>query len=321
MNWHEIVLKVDSKEVEIAIGILSECGIDGLIIEDSSVFDDLMRDKSHWDYADDSLTSFEEGISVLKGYVRENTDLKELMETLSKRLKEAFSERGNPSFDLKAAPLLDQDWNTEWKKYFKPLKIGRRIVIKPTWESLDEAFLDLSEKRIVIELDPGLAFGTGTHETTRLCLEFLEEHVRKGMRVLDIGCGSGILSLAAAKLGASEVIGVDFDADAVAVARANIEKNREKETCRVIHGDLLEALEEPADLMVANIIYDVILQLLDTASSFIKPGGIFIASGIIEEKTSQIMQAVEASDAFDLIEARRDNGWTALLMRRREGFA
>jgi ribosomal protein L11 methyltransferase len=318
MDWYEIVLKIDNEIAEAAIGILAEKGIEKLVIEDESILDDLRRDKSHWDYADDLLISVEKGKTVLKGYVDQGNDIKSLIGDLRKALEEMVVISGQGKFELSVETMKNQDWNTEWKKYFKPIKIGKGIIIKPSWESLDEESTICSAGSIVIELDPGLAFGTGTHETTSMCLEFLEKHIRKGMTVYDIGCGSGILALAAAKLGASIALGIDMDGDAVKAAKENVKNNKEEEVCKIIHGDLLRDLSEPADLLLANIIFDVIIQLLETAVPFVKKGGFFIASGILEEKTDEILEIVEKSDDFDLIEKKTENGWTAMVLKRRD---
>jgi ribosomal protein L11 methyltransferase len=318
MDWYEIVLKIDNAIAEAAIGILAEKGIEGLLIEDESILDDLHRDKNRWDYADDSLISTEKGKTVLKGYVDQSNDIQSLIGDLRKGLEEVARRNGQGEFELSVETLKNQDWNIEWKKYFKPIKIGKGIIIKPSWESIDEESPICSAGSIVIELDPGLAFGTGTHETTRMCLEFLEKHIRKGMTVYDIGCGSGILALAAAKLGASIALGIDMDGDAVKAAKENVENNNEEEVCKIIHGDLLRDLSEPADLLLANIIFDVIIQLLETAVPFVKKGGLFIASGILEEKTDEMLEIVERSDDFDLLEKKTENGWTAIVLKRRD---
>ena len=318
MDWYEIVVTIDNEIAEAAIGAFSEKGIDGLLIEDESILRDLSRDKKRWDYADDSLVSVEKGKTVLKGYVEQDNDIELLLEDLKNHLKKIVERSGRGEFEINLEAMENQDWNTEWKKYFKPIKIGKGIVIKPSWESIDEESSISSRDSIVIELDPGLAFGTGTHETTRMCLEFIEKYIKKGMKVYDVGCGSGILALAAAKLGASEVLGIDLDGDAVKAAKENVKINKEEEICKIVQGDLLSDLSGPADLLMANIIFDVILELLETAVPFVKKGGCFIISGILEEKTDQMIKAIKASKDFDLIEKKTDNGWSAMVLERRE---
>ncbi len=318
MDWNEIVLKVDNVIAEAAIGILGEHGIEGLVIEDESILDDLSRDRGRWDYVDESLISFEKGKTVLKGYIGQDNELNSFIRDLRRSLELAVERFGRGEFELKAEPLKNRDWNTEWKKYFKPIKIGDKIIIKPSWESLDKGNSIFSEDGIVIELDPGLAFGTGTHETTKMCLEFVEKYIEKGIKAYDIGCGSGILALAAAKLGAAEVLGIDMDGDAVKAAKENVKKNNEEKTCIIKQGDLLKDLDEPADLLIANIIFDVVLSLLETAAPFVKKSGLFIASGILEEKTKEMTDAVDESEYFDLLESKTENGWTAMVLKRRD---
>jgi len=318
MDWNEIVLKVDNVVADAVIGILAEHGIEGLVIEDESIIDDLCRDRNRWDYVDESLVSVEKGKTVFKGYIGQDRELDLLISDLRGSLETAIERIGQGKFELKAEPLKNRDWNTEWKKYFKPIKIGNRIIIKPSWESLHEADSIFSEDSIVIELDPGLAFGTGTHETTRMCIEFVEKYMKNGMKVYDIGCGSGILALAAAKLGAAEALGIDMDGDAVKAAKENVKINKAEETCIIKQGDLLKDLDSPADLMIANIIYDVVLNLLDTAVPFVKKSGFFIASGILEEKTEEMLDAVDDSAYFDVLEIKTENGWTAMVLKRRD---
>lgn len=318
MDWNEIVLKVDNVMADAAMGILTEKGIDGLVVEDESILDDLSRDSSRWDYVDESLISVEKGKTVFKGYVGQDKDLDLLLSDLRVSLEAAIKQHGQGKFELNAEPLKNRDWNEEWKKYFKPIKAGKRIVIKPSWESIDEEDAILSEDSLVIELDPGLAFGTGTHETTRMCLEYAEKYVENGMKVYDIGCGSGILALAAAKLGASDVLGIDMDADAVKAAKENAIKNKVEETVKIMHGDLLDDLDSPADLLIANIIFDVVLNLLEAGAPYVKKSGLFIASGILEDKTEKMIEAVDKSEYFDLVERKTENGWTAVVLKRRD---
>jgi len=264
------------------------------------------------------LISFEKGKTVLKGYIGQDNELNSFIRDLRRSLELAVERFGRGEFELKAEPLKNRDWNTEWKKYFKPIKIGDKIIIKPSWESLDKGNSIFSEDGIVIELDPGLAFGTGKHETTKMCLEFVEKYIEKGIKAYDIGCGSGILALAAAKLGAAEVLGIDMDGDAVKAAKENVKKNNEEKTCIIKQGDLLKDLDEPADLLIANIIFDVVLSLLETAAPFVKKSGLFIASGILEEKTKEMTDAVDESEYFDLLESKTENGWTAMVLKRRD---
>lgn len=313
MDWHEISLKIGDEEAEKAMGVLADCGMDSLQVQTAAIVDDLHRDKEKWDYADEDLIRVPRGCTILKGYVPADSDPGVLLSGLRARLDAVLPEGG---YALSVASLKDKDWNEEWKKHFKPIRVGQRLVIKPSWETLSETGEAEWTDRLVIELDPGLAFGTGTHETTRMCLEFMQAYVREGMRVADIGCGSGILSLAAAKLGASKVVAIDLDEDAVRSARENAVRNRVEAVCDVRRGDLVDHLDEPVDFMAANIIFEVVVGLLDTAAPFVKPGGILLVSGILAEKTEAMEKAVARSCGFERARTRTENGWTAMVLRR-----
>ena len=183
--------------------------------------------------------------------------------------------------------MHEQDWAEDGKKYYKPFRAGERLVIKPSWEPYEE-----KEGDLVLELDPGMAFGTGTHETTFMCMEQLEKYVKPGCKAIDVGCGSGILGLAAAKLGAGDVLAIDLDELAVKVAKENTEKNHLTDRVRVVHGDLLKQREEQADVIVANIIADVICALCGPVKRHLLPGGVFICSGIIREREDDVQCAL-----------------------------
>lgn len=209
---------------------------------------------------------------------------------------------------VKGITVKEEDWATAWKAYFKPIRVGKNFLIKPSWEDIQPNPEDL-----VLELDPGMAFGTGTHATTTLCLELLEDIVKPGMKVFDLGTGSGILAIAAAKLGA-EVEAVDLDPVAVRVAQENIDLNHVSEQVSVKHGDLGSVLKGQADLVVANIIADVILLLLPDLKRILKPEGEFIASGIIESRSEDVENGMREA-GLEVIDKKEDAMWVALRAR------
>lgn len=200
----------------------------------------------------------------------------------------------------------DQDWKNNWKDFYEVSEIGNSIVIKPTWEDYD------NKEKIIIELDPGMAFGTGGHETTKMCLEFIEKYLKKGDKVLDIGCGSGILSIAAKKLGADSVIGTDFDKKAVEISNEN--KNLNNVDVEFRYSDLFSNLEESGDLIISNIVAEVLVKLLDDIHNHINKNGIMILSGIISEKSNIIEEKLEEEN-FQILEKKEDDEWVAIVAR------
>jgi ribosomal protein L11 methyltransferase len=218
-----------------------------------------------------------------------------------------------PGFGLSAPTDItlkyaeEADWANEWKKYFKPVEIGSRLVIKPSWESYDA-----DPSRVVVEIDPGQAFGTGGHPTTRLCLSALERYVRPGMVVADIGTGSGILSIAAARLGASLVHATDIDSLPRTVSRENVARNSLDETVKIHEMDDFDRLARDCDLVVANIIAMTVIELIPSIRERLKPGGLFIASGIVDDRLDDVL-ATLAANGFELLESLSEEIWRATI--------
>ena len=206
----------------------------------------------------------------------------------------------------------DADWKDKWKEYFKPVRITDRLVVKPTWEEYEP-----NDGEKVIQIDPGMAFGTGTHETTSLCLKLMEKYLGdepQDKEVLDVGCGSGILSIAAALLGCRSVTGVEIDEDAVRVAEENVELNGIGDRVEILQGDLTEGIESKADIIVANLMADLVMTLSKSAKEHLKDGGIFISSGILLEKKGIVSDAVKEA-GFEIIEIAEDGEWCAIAAR------
>ena len=205
---------------------------------------------------------------------------------------------------------MEEDWINNWKQYFKPIPVGQKLLIRPTWEEVQD-----SGGRTVLDLDPGLAFGTGTHETTRLCMELLEQYVRPGMNVLDVGCGSGILSVAALLLGADKAVGVDIDELAVKTAVENAEINHVEDRFTGICGNLTDQVTGTYDIVVANIVADVIIMLTKDVEQFMKPDTVYLMSGIIDTREQDVLAAVEQH--FTIIDRKEEKGWVALSAKRK----
>jgi len=313
MKWTEITIKTTTEAVEAVTSILYEAEVGGIVIEDPNDFLFQEKDEKAWDYVDETIfdTGYE-GV-VIKAYLAEEKNVVAELEMIRekiKRLPEYGLEIGEGSVEI--SEVDDSDWADSWKKYYKPTKIGDRIVIKPTWEEYSK-----TEGELVIELDPGMAFGTGTHETTSMCIRALEEYVTPDKTVFDIGCGSGILSIVAAKLGAHRVIGGDFDEVAVKVANENVALNGVEGVVDIRLGNLLEVVEGSADIVVANIIADVIIMLSKDVPKIIKPGGIFISSGIIHEKLDLVQEAL-VSNGFDILKVEKLGEWAAVVSKKGE---
>ena len=293
MDWMEAVVHTTTMGADLVSEVLMNAGAVGTAIEDRYDVTSSKKSDGMWDMIDeDVLAKMSEDVLV-KAYFKNDASAKETLLLVGEKLRElARADLGFDagSLELESQNVHEQDWAENWKKYYTPFRAGERLVIKPSWEPYAAQAGDL-----VLELDPGMAFGTGTHETTYMCMEQLERYVTPGCKAIDVGCGSGILALAAAKLGASDVLAIDLDELAVKVAAENTQKNGLLQTVRVVHGDLLEQREEQADVIVANIIADVICFLCGPAKKHLLPGGVFICSGIIREREEDVQRALAAA--------------------------
>lgn len=252
---------------------------------------------------DENIIIGDDGQVELTAYISDEEDVSELVKSLKLSLKSM------DILDFKLEEIEDKDWGENWKKHYKPVEVGDRIVIKPSWEDYDN-----SQGRILIELDPGMAFGTGTHETTSLCLRGLESYLKPGFTVFDIGCGSGILSIAAAKLGASRVLGVDIDPLSVKTSLENIEINKVEDCVSIREGDLLDNVEGKADLVVSNILADIIISMLDDLKGHMSKNGLFISSGIINVKEESVRKSLEEK-GFEILDSIHDGEWVMIIAR------
>ncbi len=314
--WYEIKVKTTSEASEAVSNMLYEIGAEGVLIEDPNDPVYTNSKESDWDYIDieEVKMHLEYDGAVVKCYFDGAdvgaSDLEDKLTHLKGRLSqiESFGLDGGP-LTVEVKELENTDWNNEWKKHYKPFEVGNRLVIKPSWEEYEA-----TDDRLIIEIDPGGAFGSGTHETTSMCMEMLEENVTADMDVFDIGCGSGILGIAAAKLGAKSVIAVDLDEAAVMTTQENAVRNNVSDNFTVHHGNLMDVVSGKADIIVANIIADIIILLAKDLRTFMKPGGLFISSGIIDDKIDAVKEGLEAS-GFEIVEVRRRGEWAAILAR------
>jgi len=303
MNWMEMAVTVSSEGEEAVTDIFYRLGSSGVVVEDSELIREYIE-SGLWDYhifGDLEVTDR----CIVKGYLPEDERLPNKIISLREELlllKEIF-----PGWTVESDSIMvkEEDWANEWKKYFKPIETGRRFLIKPSWEKIVP-----ENDRLIIEIDPGMAFGTGTHPTTTLCLEAIEEHVRKDLMVFDIGTGSGILALAAARLGA-EVQAGDLDLMAVRIARENAVLNGVADRVRVEAGNLGEIFDGRADVVIANIIADVIIELLPQLPALMKREGIFLASGIIDTRAAEVEGKMMAA-GLRIVGRAEDSGWVMI---------
>ncbi|MPM54334.1 Ribosomal protein L11 methyltransferase [bioreactor metagenome] len=311
MKWAEISIQTSHEATEAVANIFHELGSSGVVIEDPELVNSYRR-SGIWDYTDIPEFTDTETVTV-KAYLPADDQLDEKLR-LFKRL---FDELAVHNLDrgsgvLNCHEVNEEDWSSSWKEFFHPVKIGERIVIKPSWEDyLPE------ENDLVIELDPGMAFGTGTHHTTAMCCRCLEDVIRPGVTVFDIGTGSGILSIAAAKLGADAVEAVDLDSVAVRVARENVALNDVKDIVKVAQGDLLTGITGKADVVIANIIADIIIKMAPDIPDYLNDDGYFIASGIISERLGDVSSAIVEQNLV-IEKVLEEGGWVALVVSKGE---
>lgn len=305
--WTEVRVVTTPEAAEMVAEVLENLGCHGVEFHDPN----LILDRSHWNYADfvsEQLSEQTGGEYSLSGYLPVDDRLEEGLNKLRNGIDHlrAFLPIGSGEITLKR--VAEEEWADAWKAYFHP-EIIDRVVICPSWETYQPG-----PDQVVVDLDPGMAFGTGTHPSTRLCLELLQEHLQPGDHLLDVGTGSGILAIAGAKLGAARVKAVDIDAVAVRVAAENRERNN-AEIVEVVQGDLLSAVgEERFDLVMANIIASVIAVMMPDIPKVLRPGGRLIAAGIIDTRAAEVREAVEKAGLR--IEAERRSGeWVAYLVK------
>ncbi|NLK98557.1 MAG: 50S ribosomal protein L11 methyltransferase [Epulopiscium sp.] len=316
MKWVRLTISTKSEAVEAISYALTNIGIPTIEIDDPNDIALTMekKNKTDWDYIDEELLKNKDADEVhIKAYLPEDTPYEEKIIQIQNSLNhiKQFLDIGKGT--VKTDILHEEEWANSWKKYYKPLKIGKNILIKPSWEE----YTPRDDDEVIIEMDPGMAFGTGTHETTSMCLELIEKYIAKGDVVFDIGCGSGILGIASAKLGASSVIGVDLDANAVKVAKNNVNSNNVQHIMKLYEGNLLDVIDQKADIVVANIIADVIIELSQSVLEFLKTNGLFIASGIIRERLQDVKEAMD-KNGLDIIDLYEKGSWCALAARMKE---
>lgn len=303
MDWTEIIIKVSVADVDLAGDIANMVVPHGIYIEDYSRLEEEALEIAHIDLIDEDLLAKGRDHALIHVYISPEENHKEAILYLTERYKEVNIEN-----EIMTAKCAEEDFINNWKKYFKPIKVGGKLLIRPIWEDEFD-----SEGRKVLHLEPGLAFGTGTHETTRLCLELLEEYAKENDRVLDVGCGSGILSIGALLLGAGKAVGVDIDLLSVKTAIDNAKINQVEDKFICLCGDLTDKIEGKYDVIIANIVADVIIELLKDVRNYMHENTVFIMSGIIDTRKDDVIKAL--SNDFDIISEKEDKGWIALAVK------
>ncbi len=303
MNWTEITIKVNQTDTDEAAAIANMTVPYGIYIEDYSDLEEKAEEIAHINLIDEDLIAKDRTVSLIHIYISECDNAMEAVEYLKERLIAA-----NIGFEVNSIGVSDNDWNENWKKYFHTTEIGEKLVIVPSWESYDN-----KNGRVVLNIDPGAAFGTGTHATTSLCLALLENHIKNGTKMLDIGTGSGILAIAAALLGAKKTVGVDIDAQSVKTARENAEINNVQDKCEFLVGDLADKISGKFDVICANIVADVIIKLFDNVGDFMEDNGVLIISGIIDLRKDDVLNSA-ALHGFKVLNENYKDNWCAFTL-------
>ncbi len=317
MKWVKLTLKTLTEAVELVSDMLMDLGIEGIEIKDNVPITEKERRELFIDILPELDTDNKE--AFISFYLEEEDNKEEVIQSVKEGLKELSQFVDTGSGEIEISETEDVDWINNWKAYFKPFRLDDNIVIKPTWEELT----DKKEGDIVIELDPGTSFGTGSHETTKLCILALKKYLTPGMQVLDVGSGSGILSIIASKLGAEKVLGTDIDPHAVEASIENRGVNKiSGEKAAFLSGDIMsdERLKETVgmekyDIAVANILADIIIPLSGKIGVHLKPGGLFISSGIINTKKEQVLAAVKGN-GFDILAVEEMGDWVSVIARK-----
>lgn len=299
MDWTEIKITVNADDVDKAGDIAHMVVPYGIYVEDYRALEQEAWEIARIDLIDEDLLAKDRTKGIVHIYISPEENPHEAVSFLSERLRAE-----NIEFEIDEALCKNADWENNWKKYFKPMPVGNRLLIRPIWEEEYDA-----GDRAVIHLEPGLAFGSGTHDTTRLCLESIEKYAEKGKTMLDIGCGSGILSVSGLLLGVDSAVGVDIDALAVKTAIENGKTNGfEEPHYKVLQGSLTDKVSGKFDIIAANIVADIIVTLCENVKDYLNPDGIFITSGIIEPREYDVLAAFE-KNGLEVIARHESGGW------------
>lgn len=304
MNYLEMRIDSTIDKRDELVDALEDWGIEFYQEQSVELLEELQRPEQAWDFVDEKVFDVSGDTLRVTFYLPDAKEEDEQVQTILRDLQE------KNLGELVMTVVKDEDWANEWKKYYKPLPVGDHLVIVPSWENYEA-----KDGELVITMDPGMAFGSGTHETTGLCMEALEKYVKRDDLVYDIGCGSGILSVLAARLGAREVLGIDIDPVAMVASRQNAELNGVEDRCTFLEGNLMDLIEAPGDLVISNIIAEIIAGMIPDLSTKLKDKGIFITSGIILEKRDLVRRALE-DGGFSILEEKTRGEWAVIVARK-----
>ena len=317
MEWTEVNIYTATAGIELLCSRLTDIGIKGFAIQDAEDFNEFLENKNgQWDYIDDDLMGLSHCETRITVYLPSNSqgvDMLAAIRAMLAEVKAADTAGEYGRLEAELTSIREEDWANNWKQYFKPLKVGEKLVIKPSWEEYTG-----DDDRIILEIDPASSFGTGQHHTTRLCLELLEKSLKKGDKLLDMGCGSGILSIGAMLLGAESAVAVDIEQNAAETAAENAAKNHiDLSAYRTYYGNILSdeklaaEIDDKYDIITANIVADVLIAMKDYFVRYLRDGGTLIVSGIIEERMDEVVDAL-LSVGFSSPEANVKEGWAAV---------
>lgn len=321
MDWIKVTIYTSAEGIEGVTGRLYQLGITGLEIEDEQDFlEFLENNKQYWDYVDEDLMKQKHTETKVSCYVSNDMNGNELLIAIRdsmKEMKDLDDDNSYGRLEIEIENTSTEDWANNWKKYFHPMEVGEKILIKPEWEELTEP-----TDRLVFNINPGMSFGTGSHYTTQLCIEALEKYIKPGIKMLDLGCGSGILSILSLMLGAKEAVAVDIDPNAVDTAYENAQMNNiGREHYKVLSGNVVTdkdiqdiISQDKYEVVAANIVADVIIGLAPKAREYMKEGGVFITSGIIEGRQDEVKEALE-ENGFEIVDIRNRKDWYSIICK------